>query len=301
MAPLCFDSLERWLSGYLTSQGLWDKLLMWDEREYVMTCCTSGHDKWSDKGGKKGGGIVDGHAYTMIGVREVKSIKLVNVRNPWGSFEWTGAWSDNASEWKKNPDVKKAINPKFGNDGSFWMAYADWLKAFSGVEVCAVRRQTEKKWFESRLPSEFEDGNWASLSQPYPSRMFVVTLTKPDEIFIGLHQEDERMEGAPPHLHIGLNIYTMDGRKVLAKKQGIGRCVQVDHLKLDKGSFLLRLTAYGYYTSKAQKGSERVLFPGPPEDLPKQLPRHFVLVGHADSKIILRDATVAESPWKPRK
>jgi Calpain family cysteine protease len=46
-------------------------------------------------------GLVGGHSYGLIGVTEVTdvfgdNVKLVKLRNPWGSGEWTGDWSDNS-------------------------------------------------------------------------------------------------------------------------------------------------------------------------------------------------------------
>lgn len=51
-----------------------------------------------------GKGIMSGHAYAVMDLREVvddkgKKIRLVKVRNPWGSHEWTGDWSDNSPLW----------------------------------------------------------------------------------------------------------------------------------------------------------------------------------------------------------
>ena len=40
-----------------------------------------------------------GHAYTMISVFEVNQTKLLKMRNPWGSFEWKGLYSDNSNKW----------------------------------------------------------------------------------------------------------------------------------------------------------------------------------------------------------
>lgn len=38
---------------------------------------------------------MQGHAYGLLDLQEVDDVKLVRARNPWGSFEWTGKWSDN--------------------------------------------------------------------------------------------------------------------------------------------------------------------------------------------------------------
>ncbi len=39
-------------------------------------------------------GILFNHAYSVIDVREVDSLKLIRLRNPWGHGEWTGDFSD---------------------------------------------------------------------------------------------------------------------------------------------------------------------------------------------------------------
>ena len=62
---------------------------------------------------------------------EVEGVKLVQMRNPKGSFEWTGPWKDGGEEWKKNKGISQALKVKKTNrkgfwnewdDGAFWMA-----------------------------------------------------------------------------------------------------------------------------------------------------------------------------------
>ena len=62
--------------------------------------------------------------------------KLIKLRNPWGSFEWKGAWSDGSDEWKKYPIVKMRLRPKDNDDGSFWMEWKDFSDIFSEIELC---------------------------------------------------------------------------------------------------------------------------------------------------------------------
>jgi hypothetical protein len=47
---------------------------------------------------------VPGHAYTLLSAAEVldingNTVRLVKLRNPWGSGEWNGDWSDQSPLW----------------------------------------------------------------------------------------------------------------------------------------------------------------------------------------------------------
>ena len=53
----------------------------------------------------KESGLIPGHAYSVIKVVQYKENQLLNIRNPWGNFEWQGKWCDKD---KKNWD-KEAI------------------------------------------------------------------------------------------------------------------------------------------------------------------------------------------------
>lgn len=86
-------------------------------------------------------GIVHGHAYSLLNIVESKGLRLLQLRNPWGSFEWKGKWSDNDSSWSQNPKVAKACKWHASgkgqtNDGLFWMDWQDFMSYFSYVGFC---------------------------------------------------------------------------------------------------------------------------------------------------------------------
>ena len=94
-------------------------------------------------------GLVEDHAYSVLEARELGlipglrlgggllgQVKLIKLRNPWGAFEWKGAWSKHAKEWDANPLVRAALRPKEEEDGSFWMPWEEFRKTFQRVDFC---------------------------------------------------------------------------------------------------------------------------------------------------------------------
>lgn len=81
-------------------------------------------------------GIVQGHAYSVIDAKEVDGYCLVQLRNPWGSFEWKGDWSDTSGLWKQYPKVARACRFIAADDGMFWMEWKDFVKYYSNLDFC---------------------------------------------------------------------------------------------------------------------------------------------------------------------
>lgn len=88
----------------------------------------------------KSAGLVDGHAYSLIGAKEIKNksgkvVRLCLVRNPWGKKEWTGDWSDSSALWD---DCTKSQVPNFSvsNDGCFWISFEDYETFFYLTTIC---------------------------------------------------------------------------------------------------------------------------------------------------------------------
>lgn len=76
-------------------------------------------------------GLVVGHAYGLIAATTVtdkfgEEVKILKLRNPWGSFEWNGAWSDTSECW--TPQLQKQVNLEVNiQDGTFWMSEFDFI------------------------------------------------------------------------------------------------------------------------------------------------------------------------------
>jgi hypothetical protein len=169
-----------------------------------MCAGTPGVDMWTEGGGPdEDFGIVPGHAYSVIAAKQHKNTRLLNIRNPWGQFEWGGKWGDNDREsWTQ--DFIEAINPDFDTaDGSFWMAYEEFFTYFESLTICKV-----ENWRELRLKGKFikveeaESGNDQVISQFYYS----FHLDRATHIELGVHQEDDRILGADKRPYLDLSV-----------------------------------------------------------------------------------------------
>lgn len=109
-----------WAEDVLDKDRLWSELLQVN-KDFLFGC-GSRQALYADQTAEESGGVVSSHAYTVLGAREIKytprkpnrskrsadasnqfdkklnsihdekTARLLKLRNPWGSSEWTGAW-----------------------------------------------------------------------------------------------------------------------------------------------------------------------------------------------------------------
>ena len=86
-------------------------------------------------------GLVTNHSYMIIDNIILKNpngteVKLLKIRNPWGTNEWLGDWSDDSRKW--NDDFKKKVDLENKEDGIFWMAYEDFIQFYTSIHICQI-------------------------------------------------------------------------------------------------------------------------------------------------------------------
>jgi hypothetical protein len=111
--------------------------------------------------------LVLGHAYSILDVKHLQDDKdiidrikghdgkrkLLKIRNPWGTYEWNGDWSDNSNCW--NDKLKEEVNLQVDEkDGIFWMCYDDFCDFFTTVDIC---KSVENYWRHNMVtPDNFK-------------------------------------------------------------------------------------------------------------------------------------------------
>jgi len=193
------------------AEDFWNTITDADKQGFIMWAGTPGVDVWTEGGGpNEEFGIVPGHAYSIIGAKQYKNIRLVKVRNPWGDFEWGGKWSDKDTvSWTK--EMINAFKPEFDTkDGTFWISYEEFFKYFDSVSIWQI-----KNWKEIRLKGKFikvqeeeKDNEWV-ISQFY----YTFTLKSPTYMIISLHQEDERHLGWDKRPYVDLSYSILKREK----------------------------------------------------------------------------------------
>lgn len=267
------------ISEEFSNGSLWNTMLNYDQAGYLISATTPGEDIYTEDyrdadfvgtagQGRGPSGLVSGHAYTVLTVAEVSEggqlYKLVQLRNPWGMFEWQGDWGDNSPLW--TPTLREKLGAQaIVDDGTFWMSFDDFCKYFYSSNICMIG-----SWVEQRRRTSFvfsnsiDQANAPHFVPPmyvlsvaragkvrtfffssYASSLIVFTCPK---VFLSLHQEDMRDYCAPPYVDIGLTVlrilpdFTFD----LVASSGIcvERQVQVE-ATLPAGKYLVVVVTSG--------------------------------------------------------
>lgn len=198
MTPDCNKVPAPWLDGFHLDgdkrRPMDDKLFELiedlDETGCIMCCAAGKPLKGGGKAKKSKGhsgemigdaGLVRDHAYTLLrAVDDVagSGFDLIEMRNPWGQGEWTGAWSDNSDMWDKHPEVKRFLNPTSEDDGKFWISKEDFANNFDGIQVCLSKEMRKHydnavQMAKERAESSFSKHPGSGFSAEYCEQMFI--------------------------------------------------------------------------------------------------------------------------------
>ena len=66
---------------------------------------------------------------------------LIKIRNPWGKKEWQGDWGDKSDKW--TPKTKAQVKFVDKNDGTFWIAFEDYINFFYITTICFYKEKYE--------------------------------------------------------------------------------------------------------------------------------------------------------------
>lgn len=122
---------------FMTIKEKYDSIQMfeifkeYDKQSSVLSAYIANDSEW-----KRTNGLVAGHAYSIIRVEEIWDHKLLQLRNPWGKFEWNGDWSDKSELWKKHTYIAFRLGHEIKDDGVFWINWYDFQSLFTDVDVC---------------------------------------------------------------------------------------------------------------------------------------------------------------------
>jgi len=208
---LSFGFEERKVKEKIKDGSLWNELVKWDQRNCIMAAGKYGEDKFTEHGldpDERHEGLVPGHAYSLIEAKEGCGIKLVRLRNPWGRFEWKGAYCDNDSRW--SPDKIAHFKPVFADDdGMFWMEYKAFLANFDNVEVCFAENKKGSDWYQKRFAGTFT-GEYPF----YANQFYEVDIKENTNLFFTIYQPDQRIPGEPEPVEVGVLCTNLDGHLV---------------------------------------------------------------------------------------
>uniref|UniRef100_A0A3Q2W0X8 Calpain-1 catalytic subunit-like n=1 Tax=Haplochromis burtoni TaxID=8153 RepID=A0A3Q2W0X8_HAPBU len=111
-------------------------------------------------------GLVQGHAYTVTGVKELisqgKLVKLIRLWNPWGKGEWVGDWSDRSPMWDVVNSQDRQMCLSVADDGEFWMAFEDFCKFYTDLDICGLKPDFIDGKSSAQWKTSVYEGRWVA-------------------------------------------------------------------------------------------------------------------------------------------
>eukprot|EP00052_Salpingoeca_macrocollata_P016853 m.136215 g.136215 ORF g.136215 m.136215 type:complete len:911 (+) comp20187_c0_seq2:1648-4380(+) len=234
----------------VSDDELWNTIVREDTDESLLSASVPGEDKWSTTTNKPvgGPGLVSGHAYSLVRAVQLGPHRLLELRNPWGNFEWNGDWSDNSELWTTEYAAAVGL-VRDEKDGLFWMCLRDFRRYFTGINICHRRPGPGKTWVEYRYRSHFKYGDdeddasdeplGAGLSTPW---FYECTIEKPGVVWFSVHQRDERDTLGQPYVDVGLLLFkvTSSGKwRFITYEYCNSRQTQLCVPRMDAGTYVV--------------------------------------------------------------
>ena len=104
------------------------------------------------------------------------------IRNPWGRTEFTGDFGARSDVWTSK--LLKILDRGQKNDGTFILTYHDFLRRFTGVEVCKAHKCGD--WFSASYPDLTQPGHLGCQSS------FELVALDPTWIYLSVIQKTKR-------------------------------------------------------------------------------------------------------------
>jgi hypothetical protein len=171
----------------IANGSLWARLRSFASDGHLLACGShSGSDTdISDMG------IVQGHAYSILRVEELDGHRLLHVRNPWGQTEWKGRWSDaDSTSWTQR--MRKKLDFRDSDDGSFWMAFEDFVVHFATVYVCRIMGDD---WQSKTVRGEWKGetaGGCTNYDTNVNNPVYRISVKRNLRLLLTLEQKDAR-------------------------------------------------------------------------------------------------------------
>lgn len=207
------------------------------------------------------------HGYSIVNYLEIdhsrfpipnleKTVsRIVNLRNPWGVFDWAGDWSANSPLWTEQ--IKTFYHGILTDtQDSFWISIESLLENFSCLTVSLTQG-----WHTFHTQSAFVkcvDTSQEDLTHFCSKHCYQISLAERTHIVFGLHQEDERNPGVSetrPNIDIGIAILAVQDGTYRLRGHIDSEFVRETYLEmvLDPGTYIIVPKSVGVFLGAEQK------------------------------------------------
>ncbi|KAI6189762.1 hypothetical protein M3Y97_00043700 [Aphelenchoides bicaudatus] len=153
-----------------------------DSSYLIGASCGAGR-KQVDERHFKGLGLVSQHAYSILSVYQHGTERLIRLRNPHGTFVWSGIYGPSSLRHQQN-ELRKVLEPRGTESGCFWMPFNDFVKYFDAVDIACVNMSGSVVRYPLNI-------GW----DPKMCGCVRLIVTEPTSISIGLFQKSSRSTG----------------------------------------------------------------------------------------------------------
>ncbi|KRX05710.1 hypothetical protein PPERSA_09850 [Pseudocohnilembus persalinus] len=164
------------ISTQVGAEKIWNFIVSNADEGYVLSADPNRNEQL-----KQGQNIDIGYSFAILNYQIVKfqgnQEKIIQIRNPWGSYQWQGDWSNKSQKWDQQSKKQCNLNE---NDGKFWININDFVKEFKAVTVNYL--------VEDYLYTSYQ----ISLKKTNMSLVRFNVKYDNTHIFIGIQQKDER-------------------------------------------------------------------------------------------------------------